>query len=181
MNEKIIWDFLYDKTHNAYGTAAIMGNLMAESSLNPKSATGTKNKNYVSDADSGKIDFVHDSVAFGLVQWCFWSRKEALLKHAKERGTSVGDINTQLSYMWIEIQKYATVIDAVMNATNIRTASDIVMLKYERPAGTGEAQRQKRANYGQKYYDQFVKQDKDTIKVQRSKVEYWQQTLKNIL
>ncbi len=181
MNEKVIWDFLYDKTHNAYGTAAVMGNLMAESSLNPKSATGSKNKNYVSDADSGAIDFIHDGVAFGLVQWCFRTRKEGLLNYAKACGTSVGDITTQLNYMWTELQKYTAVFDAVINGNDIRTISDLVMLKYERPAGTGEAQKKKRADYGQKFYDQFAKKDKDTIKIQRSKVEDWQQTLKNLL
>ena len=43
MNEKAIWDYLLKATGNGSGTAAIMGNLMAESSLNPICATG-KNK-----------------------------------------------------------------------------------------------------------------------------------------
>ena len=37
----IIWDFLYSRICNPYGVAALMGNLEAESSLNPFNATGT--------------------------------------------------------------------------------------------------------------------------------------------
>ena len=158
MNEKVIWDYLLQKTGNAYGTAAIMGNLMAESSLNPENATGkNKTPNYVSDADAGAIDFAHDGVAFGLVQWCYHTRKQGLLDFAKAKGASVGDLNVQLEYMCKEMsESYKSVWSAVTSATNIRSASDVVMLKYEKPAGTSEAAKQKRANYGQKYYDQFA-------------------------
>lgn len=158
MNEKIIWDFIYGKCHNAYGTAALMGNLMAESSLNPACATG-KNKtvNYVEDADSGKIDFAHDSVAFGLVQWCYWSRKQALFEYAKNRNKSVGNIAIQLEYMWKELsESYKTAYNAVISSTNIRESSDIIMLKYEKPANTSEPARKKRADYGQKFFNMFA-------------------------
>ena len=159
MNEKAIWNFLYGKTGNPYGTAAIMGNLMAESSLNPAKTNGAKAgaSTYVSDADSGKIDFAHDKVAFGLVQWYYWSRKQALMDYAKEKGTSVGDLTTQLEFMWNELQSYKTVLNAVKNATDVREASDVVMLKYEKPGNTTESAKQKRASYGQKYFDQFAK------------------------
>lgn len=159
MNEKTIWDFLIQKVKNPFGVAAIMGNLMAESSLNPLNATGkNKTANYVSDADSGKIDFAHDGVAFGLVQWCYHSRKQGLIDYARSKNASVGDLKTQLEYLVMEMSKsYKTAWNAVVNATSIRTASDVVMLKYERPAGKTESAKQKRANYGQKYFDQFAK------------------------
>lgn len=158
MNEKVIWDYLYKVTGNAYGTAAIMGNLMAESSLNPANATGkNKTPNYVQDADNGTIDFVHDGVAFGIVQWCYYSRKQVLYDMAKSRGTSVGDLNLQLEYLVSEMSKsYKTAWTAVTQATNIREASDVVMLRYEKPATTTEAAKQKRADYGKKFYDMFV-------------------------
>lgn len=157
MNEKLIWDFLYKKCKNAYGISAIMGNLMAESSLNPLNITGSKDPDYVQKADAGTIDFVHDGHAFGLVQWCFRTRKEGLLNYAKSKGTSVGNITTQLEYMWKELsESYKTVYNAVMSATNIRDASDIVMLKYEKPSNTTETMRQRRANYGQKFFDMFA-------------------------
>ena len=158
MNEQIIWNYLLAKTSNSYGTAAIMGNLMAESSLNPACCTGkNKSSNYVSDVDDGTIDFVHDGVAFGLVQWCYYSRKEGFYNFVKSRGKSVGDLNVQLEYLVQEMStSYKTVWAAVINATNIREASDVVMLKYEKPAGTSETAKQKRADYGQKFYNKYA-------------------------
>ena len=59
MNEKVIWDCLLSLVGNVYGTAAIMGNLMAESSLNPQCATGkNKTANYAKDADNGAANQV---------------------------------------------------------------------------------------------------------------------------
>lgn len=159
MDAKTIWDYLLQKTGNEYGTAAIMGNLMAESSLNPSCATG-KNKvpNYVQAADNGEVDFVADGVAFGLVQWCYSSRKLGLMNYAKATGRSVGNLQMQLEYLVKEMsESYKTAWSAVTGVTSIRAASDVVMLKYEKPAGTSEAAKAKRASYGQQFYDQFAK------------------------
>lgn len=158
MNEKYIWDYLIKRINNPYGVAAIMGNLMAESSLNPAKAN-TSNKNYVKDVKNGTIDFIHDRVAFGLVQWCYWSRKEKFYNYVKEN-YGIGNIDnlyTQLEYMLYEMKNhYKTAYNAVINATDIRTASDVVMIKYEKPAGTDEKYKKRRADYGQKYYDMFA-------------------------
>lgn len=157
MNEEKIWKFIYEKSHNAYGTAALMGNLMAESSLNPKNVTGSKDPDYIQKADSGTINFARDGHAFGLVQWCFYTRKEGLLAYAKSLNSSVGDINIQLNYMWKELKdSYKPVYESIINATNIKEPSDIIMTKYEKPANTSEAMKQKRADYGQKFYNMFV-------------------------
>ena len=158
MNEEFIWNFIQSKTKNEYGTAAIMGNLMAESSLNPHCVTGIKDPEYICKADNDEIDFAHDGHAFGLVQWCYYTRKGGLQGYAKQVGRSVGDLQMQLEYLVKEMsQDYKSVWKAVTEAKSIRTASDTVMLKYEKPSTTTEAAKQKRATYGQKYYDQFAK------------------------
>ena len=100
---------------------------------------------------------MHDGVAFGLAQWCYSSRKQVLYDMAKSRGVSVGDLNLQLEYLVSEMsERYKSAWNAVTEATNIRDASDVVMLRYEKPANTSESARHKRAGYGQKYYDQFA-------------------------
>ena len=157
MNEKVIWDCLLKKTGNEFGTAAIMGNLMAESSLNPTCVTGIKDSDYVKKADEGKIDFAHDGHAFGLVQWCYYARKGGLQAYAQQTGRSVGHLQMQLEYLVKEMsQDYKSVWSAVTTSKSIRGISDTVMLKYEKPATTSEAAKQKRANYAQKFYDQFA-------------------------
>lgn len=158
MNEKAIWSFLIVKVGNAYGTAAIMGNLMAESTLNPACATGkNKTANYVADADSGKVNFCADRVAFGLAQWCVASRKTKLWSYVKTCGASVGDLQTQLGFLWKELSEDFPVTCGMMkNAKSIREASDQFMTRYEKPGDQSETMKKRRANYGQKFYDQFA-------------------------
>ncbi len=162
-NERLIWDYLIGQINNPYGVAAVMGNLMAESGLNQTCATGLAKTgissvtNYIAFSDTGKHDFVNDGVAFGLVQWCYKTRKQGFLDYVRSKHTSICDIEAQLEYLVKEMsESYKPVWSAVCNATNIREASDIVMLKYEKPANTSESFKQRRAAYGEKYYDMFM-------------------------
>ena len=160
-NEQIIWDYLYQKIGNSYGVAALMGNLFAESSLNPICANGVKklgltNAQYTAITDEGKNDnFITDGIAYGLVQWCYKTRKKGLLERARTKKVSIGNIYLQLDYLWEELQSYKTVLNALCTAKNIREASDIVMLKYEKPANKSETIKERRASYGQKYFNKY--------------------------
>lgn len=159
MNEKAIWSFLIVRVGNAYGTAAIMGNLMAESALNPACATGkNKTENYVEDADAGRIIFTDDKVAFGLAQWCVASRKTKLWNYMKSVGVSVGSLTYQLGFLWKELSEdFPKTCEMMKNAKSIREASDQFMTRYEKPGDQSENMKRRRANYGQKFYDQFAK------------------------
>lgn len=161
-NEETIWYWLYIKFRNVYGVAALMGNLFAESSLNPINANNIKkhgmtNAEYTAIADSGINDnFVNDGIAYGLAQWCYHTRKKDLLEFAKGRNKSVGDLETQLYFLYYELQKYKTVFYAICDATNIKEASDIILLKYEKPKNKSDAVKVKRAGFGQKYFDKYA-------------------------
>ena len=160
-NEEIIWQYLFAKIKNPFGVAALMGNLFAESSLNPICANGVKkigltNKQYTEIVDSRANDnFITDGIAYGLAQWCYKTRKQGLLLLARQTNRSVGDINLQLEYLWQELQKYKTVLTALTDAKSIREASDVVLLKYEKPANKSEAVKIKRAKYGEKYHEKY--------------------------
>jgi hypothetical protein len=171
-NEQIIWNFLYSKIKNSYGTAGLMGNLFAESSLNPilannvKKKTGLTNEQYTAAADTGlNTSFITDGIAYGLAQWCYHTRKKGLYDKAKANSKSVGDINIQLDYLWEELQKYKTVLNTLYGAKSVREASDIVLVKYEKPATQTEAVKALRAKYGQKYYDKYAENSKDKIEL----------------
>ena len=43
-NEEKIWNYLYEKIGNSYGVSGLMGNLYAESGLNPANLENTKSK-----------------------------------------------------------------------------------------------------------------------------------------
>lgn len=173
-NEEIIWNFLYKRLKNPYGTAGLMGNLFAESSLNPtlangvKKKTGMTNTEYTAAVDKGTYTtFTKDSIAYGLAQWCYAARKEKLYAKIKSMAVSIGDINGQLEYLWEELQGYKTVINTLYSAKTIREASDIVLTRYEKPANQSEGVKQMRARYGQNYYDKYYKEPaKDTVQFQ---------------
>ena len=162
---KAIWDFLISKGLNAYAAAGLMGNLHAESALNPKNLQNTSNKKlnltdeeYTQKVDDGTYtNFVRDSAGYGLAQWTYWSRKQNLHEFAKSAGKSIGDLSMQLEFLWNELQGYKTVINTLKTAKSIREASDAVITGYEKPADQSEGAKKKRAEYGQVYFDRYTK------------------------
>ena len=176
-NEKRIWDYLIGKGLSPAGAAGLMGNLYAESGLNPKNLQNTYEKKlgytdaaYTAAVDSGAYDnFIHDSAGYGLAQWTFWSRKQNLLNFAKAAGKSIGDLDMQLDFLFEELSTgYKSVLSTLKTATAVRTASDSVLLNFERPADQSEAVKTKRAKYGQTYYDKYAKPENGGITVSNS-------------
>ncbi len=164
-NEERIWNYLTAAGMTACGAAGLMGNLYAESGLIPANLQNTYEKKlgytdaaYTAAVDSGAYDnFAKDSAGYGLAQWTYHTRKAALLAYAKAAGKSVGDLETQLAFLVHELGgSFPAVLSALKTAKTVRAASDVVLLKFERPANQGEAVKQKRAQYGQVYYDKFA-------------------------
>lgn len=163
-NEEKIWNFLTGKGLSAHGAAGLMGNLYAESALDPMNLQNTYEKSlgytdagYTAAVDSGKYtNFVHDSAGYGLAQWTYYTRKEALLKYAKAAGASIGDLETQLGFLYKELSSgYPALLSTLRTAATVRTASDAVLTIYERPADMSERVKVQRANFGQKYLDKY--------------------------
>lgn len=163
-NAAVIWNFLKSKGLNDYAVAGIMGNLEKESGLDPCNLQNSYNKKLnISDADYTAVvdagaypDFVTDKAGYGLVQWTYWSRKKSLLDYAKAAGTSIGDLNMQLAFMWQELQGYKAVMTVLNSAASVREASDIVLHKYEQPGDQSVAVEEKRAASGQTFFDRFT-------------------------
>ena len=165
-NESRIWSVLLDLTGgNAFGAAGLMGNLFAESALNPRNLQqsfekklGYTDDSYTEAVDSGAYDnFAYDGAGYGLAQWTYWSRKDALLSWARDYMTSVGDLDTQLDFLiWELLTLYNDVLNALKSAKSVRAASDAVLTGYERPKDQSEKARTKRAEYGQRYYDTYA-------------------------
>ena len=105
MNEVTIWRNFTAEGLNDFGVAGLMGNLFAESALNPRnlqnsyeSPLGMNDNAYVAAVDNGTYtNFVRDKAGFGIAQWTFWSRKDALLSFVKARGASIGDLDAPSS------------------------------------------------------------------------------------
>lgn len=165
-DEKRMWNYLLDKMGNEYGVAGLMGNIYAESGLrsnNLQNAYETKlgytDVTYTTAVDNGSYtNFVHDSAGYGLAQWTYYSRKQALLDYAKASKKSIGDYEMQLGFLYKELSgSYVSVLSELKNAKTVLEASNAVLTKFERPADMGTAVQNKRASFGQKYYDKYAK------------------------
>lgn len=183
--ERKIWNFLRCRGLSPAGAAGLMGNLYAESTLNPmnlqnsfEKKLGMKDVEYVAAVDSGAYgNFVRDSAGFGLAQWTYWTRKEALLNYAKKVGASIGDLEMQLNFLFQELKGYTAVYGVLRTAKTVQEASNIVLTKYERPANMSAAVKAKRASYGQAYYDFYT--DKEVTIMSNSSLVTYQNITKH--
>ena len=165
--DEYIWLYLKQRLGNEYAVAGLMGNLYAESGLRPNNLQGSyetslgySDESYTLAVDTGTYSqnqFVHDSAGYGLAQWTYWSRKQRMYTFWKERGyDSIGNIDMGLDFLVHELKTYYSGIwNALKKATSVRQASDIILLQYERPKDQSEAVQERRASYGQGYYDTY--------------------------
>lgn len=164
-----IWNYLRGKGFSKEATSGIMGNLQAESGMQPRNIQNytydsalakskglqAEDEKYLSDVLTGKHDFVHDSKGWGLAQWTYWSRKQALQDLAKQQGKTVGDLDPQLEHLWRELNSYG-VVDSLNGVKSVRDASDIILHQFEKPADQSRAVEEARAAYGQTWYDKYA-------------------------
>ena len=178
-NEEKIWNYLTAAGLNACGAAGLMGNLYAESGLIPTNLQNTYEKKlgytdaaYTAAVDSGAYtNFAKDSAGYGLAQWTYHTRKAALLAFAKAAGKSVGDLETQLAFLVKELRESFKLVHYVLvTATDVKTASNVVLLQFEKPADQSAAAKERRAGYGQIYYNRYAKGDTMTEQEARAKV-----------
>ena len=162
---KAIWDRLFAFIGNPYGVAGVMGNMQAESNLRSNNLQNTYEKSlglsdeaYTKAVDDGSYtNFVQDKAGYGLVQWTFWSLKEGLLNYARSVGKSIGDWQMQVDFFCKEMaEDYPPILAILKKAANVREASDAVLLNFERPADQGEAVQEKRAAFGQAFFDKYA-------------------------
>ena len=165
-----IWTFFTQKGLNEYGVAGLMGNLQAESGLNPTNLQNSYEKKlgytdslYTEAVDNGSYtNFAKDSAGYGLAQWTYWTRKQALLEYAKESGSSIGDLQMQMEFLWKELQGKKAVLNTLKNATSVKEASDVVLTKFERPADQSDAVKAKRESYGIQFYNKYAEKKEES-------------------
>ena len=61
----------------------------------------------------------------------------------------------QLEFLIQEIKCYKTVWNTLLNAKSIKEASDIVLTQYEKPADQSDTVKNKRENFGQRFYNKY--------------------------
>lgn len=164
--EEKIWNFLKSKGLSDCGAAGLMGNLYAESGLNPQNLQNSYEKklghtdaSYTAAVDNGNYkNFARDAAGYGLAQWTYYTRKAALLEYAKAAGKSIGDLEMQLGFLMKELTEgYKATLAVLKTAGTVLAASNAVLTQFERPADQSDTVKTKRAEYGQKYIDKYVR------------------------
>lgn len=164
------------------GIAGLMGNLYAESGLSPtnlqnsyEKKLGMSDSDYTIAVDNGTYsNFINDSAGYGLAQWTYWSRKQGLLAFCQNKGQSIGSLQAQLDFLYQELTtSYSQVLKILMNTNSVREASDAVLLQFERPADQSASVQEKRASYGQNFYNQLAtSQEENNIMSNSALVNY---------
>jgi len=160
-----VWNFLVVYLDNPYGAAGIMGNIDVESQFNPQRVQGDLSTDfafsqmYTEQVDSGLInkDSFVQAIAgegygsgYGLCQWSF-ERKEGLYDLAKERESSVGDLDTQCIYLVMELEtKYPELLKLLETTDDAREAAREFFYVFEQGSEMGS-----RPDLAEEYLEKF--------------------------
>lgn len=131
-----IMDYFVEKGLTAQQAAGIVGNMQRESGLNPG----------IQEYGSG--------IGFGLVQWSF-DRRNQLTSFANSVGKPASDMNTQLDFVWKELNTTErSTLDAFKANPNMSAgeAARVFSQKYERPGVIAMGERVGAAEY---FYQQY--------------------------
>ena len=187
---EFLWKFFLGKLCNAYGVAGLMGNLNAESNLiaanlemSKRTRLGYTSKSYTEAVDSGAYkSFATDWAGYGLAQWTDSTRKKNLLAYARRTSASIGNRKMQAEYLMSELEtRFTAVLSILKNAKSVREASDAVLLRFECPADTSESIRQRRAAFGDSYYQKFANANVVDDKEAASKPPYFRTVTASLL
>ena len=144
---EVVWSkLILDGGLTEIGAAALMGNLQAESGIIPYRIQGdfttgyTRSKEYTAKVNSGDItrdDFIEHGPGgggYGLAQWTSHNRKRNLYDAQMKRYGDIANLVGQVDYLITELTtSYRSVYNHLMKATNLREASNDVLINFEAP------------------------------------------------
>ena len=160
-NEKVVWNYLKNKGLTDAGAGGLMGNLQAESNMRSvvyeniyKSSFGFTDQDYVDMVNNGTYTkFVDDGVGFGLAQWTFSTRKQALYDLCEGK---IGDLRCQLDFLMIELENdFADILVMLKTSTDLYACTIKVMTDFERSGDYSEALKKFRYDLAKSIYNEF--------------------------
>jgi len=181
LSEADIYAFFKAQGMTDAGVAGLMGNLYAESGLRSNNlqnsyekSLGMDDATYTAAVDSSAYgNFIRDKAGYGLAQWTYWSRKQALLEFAIKQNASIGDARMQCEFLMTELRtKYQSVLNALTKTTSVKQASDTVLLQFERPRDQSEAVKSRRVAFSQGFFDKYANGAPENATVAASNLPY---------
>ena len=140
MSVRTIYSKLIAAGMSPAGACGLIGNMNAESAMRSNNAqdgmTKLSDAEYTAGVDNGTYtNFVRDAVGYGLCQWTYWTRKQALYDFAKAEGTSIGNETMQVKFAIQEIKNgYPDLWNFLCSTDNVQEAASRICKEYERPA-----------------------------------------------
>lgn len=130
-NASEIMGILINNGYSKESAAAILGNLYAESRLNPMLIQGGEvvTEDFRAWDNGGKTY----TGGFGLVQWDYYTRVQALQNYADSHGWPVASVKAQVGFMIEELASYGYAPSA-LNSMSIEDATYEIWRRYENPA-----------------------------------------------
>ena len=139
MSKENIYMILRDGGLTHAGAIAMMGNIMAESSLKStivqRGMQSLSDADYTAMADSGSADWLKP-VGYGLCQWTLAGRKNRLREFAQAQGVSVGDETMQCRFALKELREDFSKLFNYLTSERceVNEACDWICREFENPA-----------------------------------------------
>lgn len=151
-NKQKAFNYFISKGLAPHQSAGIVGNLIAESGVNPKRVQSTS-----TPAGDKDMITVNNKTGYGIAQWTSAGRQQGLVDFANQRGMSIhGDLALQLDYLMHEFStNYKEILNNIKQAPDLRTASSIFMTKFERPADQSQSAQDFRASLGETVLNRY--------------------------
>lgn len=156
--EQKIYNFLRGHGYSQAATAAIMGNLAAESGFQSNNLQnayeGKYNDNTYTEAVDKNIydSFATDSYGYGLAQWTSSGRKKGLLDYARAKGKSISDLETQLEYLVKELSSsYSSTHNYLKGNNSFEDMSNYFLKNFESPKDQSVNVQKYRQSLGKQY------------------------------
>lgn len=159
------------------GAAGCTANILHESNGRPENVENTcpiSDEEYTKGVDNGSYtNFANDHYGYGICQWTYYTRKEALLKYAKEHGVSIADADMQFQFMARELREsYAYVWSTLITTSDPYTAGYVMCEKFERPKD-GETSAKQRGQKAKEIYDRCKNAGVETVYYDKQKLIDW--------
>lgn len=144
-NAEKIWNFFIENDYTPEQTAGFLGNFSVE--------TGdTFDPTIVQGGGSSPEVIVDGVTGYGIAQWTYQARQQALKSFAESKGSPSGSLEVQLDFVIHEL-KGSPVRGQIKSTKTIEDAWRIISHEYENPA---EPDNPKRGTEAQRYYNKFT-------------------------
>lgn len=170
-----LYQYLLSDIGNDIGVSALLGNIYAESGICPFRCEGDNTYPYTASYNAtidtirglSSYDFQRyhlptsssSQVGYSLAQWTTYARKDNYYNHCGQ--SLLGDEVKSAEFLLKELKdttlspNYINVYNRLVNATDLRAASDYVLINYEAPLDQSEAVKRLRFSYSSEVYNDF--------------------------